>query len=801
MVFIAIHILISFQSIFQYFSTCGFGNALAFKNVTDEYINDVEQSIRQMNVQAVNTLNAEDIYGKFYGKNPENFKFMSGEKLFIKQIVEYVKTTVDKNGENTALSHFKLPTETVDYNYSMPQKSEEKTQNISYFLNKLLHTTQQNAGRKKSGYRYDKDLQLFSTLLRMLSGPLAYQTLQANLVGGLPSLPSINRYIQASHFSITEGILRNEELRSYLIERDCPNFVSVSEDATRIVGRVQYNSRTNQIVGFTLPINRQTGMPIPFSFPARDLTEIIDHFTNANVSGFLNIIMAQPVVKGVPPFCLLLYGTDNKYSAIDVKKRWKHIENELKKVGINVLTFGSDSDPRYNSAMRDLSNLGMKSKIDWFSCGDSISFPIYIQDMTHIMTKLRNLLLRTKWLKKKLPFGNFSIDMLHLYVLLYSFPKDQHQLTESVLNPADRQNFASAERMCDKKVTDLMDKSVERSEGTSFYLKMMRNIMSSYMDSNLTPIQRIRCIWFPVFMLRIWRRYIENNKNYTLKDNFLSLNCYSCVELNAHSLIKLIVHLKTINKPELFLPELYGSQQCESTFRQFRSLSSTYSTVINCTLKEAASRLSKIQLQNEIMHTTSEHYVYPRLNAQHKEYHYNQFELPSVDEIHTEIQNCQKDAFAVAHKFGLIGKQCAKHIECKINSHTAVLSKQKKTQETFIPNRNIEHLDINNIKLKDYSGKLKSIDIHAASPYIEIPRYDATKIIVKKMSLCWLLRQDCPKLSSDRLLRVRQTQKQRLQADCNSKQKPKPKQRKLKQSKIKKRSRKQKKLIVANTIT
>lgn len=230
------------------------------------------------------------------------------------------------------------------------------------------------------------------------------------------------------------------ELRNYLIERDFPNKVNLSEDATRIVGRVQYDSRTNQIVGFTLPTNRKTGMPIPFSFRARNITEIMQHFTNGNVAGYLNVIMAQPVAKNASPFCLLLYGTDSKYSALDVKHRWKHIVNELKKVGVRVLTIGADSDPRNNSAMRDLSKLGMISKTKWFASSESISLPIYIQDPTHIITKLRNLLLRTKWLQKKLPSGNCSIDMLHLYVLLYSFPKDQHQLTESVLNPADRQN-------------------------------------------------------------------------------------------------------------------------------------------------------------------------------------------------------------------------------------------------------------------------------------------------------------------------------------------------------------------------
>ena len=120
----------------------------------------------------------------------------------------------------------------------------------------------------------------------------------------------------------------------------------------------------------------------------------------------------------------------------------------------------------------------------------------------------------------------------------------------------------------------------------------------------------------------------------------------------------------------------------------------------------------------------------------------------------------------------MIDKRCPKNIECNINSHTVALSKQKKSQVTFTPNRNIEQLDINNIKLKDYSGKLKSIDVDATSPYIELLRYDGSRSIIKKMSLCWLLRQDCQKLSSDRLLRVRHTtRKQRLQNDRNLKQK------------------------------
>lgn len=774
---------------FRNFRTCGFANALAFKNVNDEYLNEVEHSIRETKLQPEISMKPEEIYGNFYAKNPANFKFLSGEKVFIKQLVAHVKNIVDKNGENTGLSHFKPTTECAKFKNIVSQTSVNTEQvKYSYFLNKLVSTAERNTGHKKGGYRYDSDLQLFAMHLRMLSGPLAYQTLQSNLEGVLPSLPSINRYIQASHFHITEGILRTEELRIYLKERNLPNIVGLSEDGTRSVGRVQYDSRTNQMIGFTLPINQKNGMPIPFSFPARNAEEMIHHFSNGNVSGLLNVIMAQPLAKNAPAFCLLLFGTDSKYSAIDVKKRWKYIVSELEKVGISVLTFGSDSEPRYNSVMREFSKLGTKSKSKWFACGDSISLPICVQDPTHIITKLRNLLLRTKWLQKKLPFGNCSIDMMHLYVLLYAFSKDKHQLTESVLNPADRQNFASAQRMCDTRVTELLDRSVERSEGTSLYLKMMRDIMNAYMVPSLTAIQRIRCIWFPLFMLRIWRRYIENHKNYTLKDNFLSLNSYSCVELNAHSLVQLIVHLKQIDQPELFLPELFGSQQCESTFRQFRSMSSTYSTVINCTVKEAALRLSKIQLQNEIMHATSKNYVYPRLKTEFDKPQCKQ-NLPSIEEIHEEIKSCMNDAIVTAKKFNLIDNRSAKNIECKINPHTATSSKLKKSQEVLAPNRvNTKQLDISNIKLKDYTGNLKNLDIDETSPYVAIVQHSGVRAIIKKTSLCWLLRGDCEKVSSDRLLRVRYTPRTQRDQLRNLKQRTKKKKYKCKRRPVKQRS-------------
>lgn len=257
--------------------------------------------------------NAEEFYGRIYARNPEKFVFLNGERVLIKELISHVKHIVDQNGKNTGLSHFKSSKENkVDSKLAAKITVHTENNAYSYFLNKLLSNVCQNPDRKKGGYRYDPDIQKFATYLRMIMGPLAYQTFQTNMESAIPSLPSINRYIQASHYHITEGVLRTKELRIYLKERNLPNVVSIAEDGTRTVGRVKYDSRTNQIVGFALPICSKSGMPIPFAFPARNATEMLNNFKTGSISNNLIVVMAQPIEKTAPPFCVVLFGSDSR---------------------------------------------------------------------------------------------------------------------------------------------------------------------------------------------------------------------------------------------------------------------------------------------------------------------------------------------------------------------------------------------------------------------------------------------------------------------------------------------------------
>lgn len=416
--------------------------------------------------------------------------------------------------------------------------------------------------------------------------------------------------------------------------------------------------------------------------------------------------------------------------------------------------------------MRFLSKLGSSSNFlnsPWFRCGNMDNeMPFFVQDTVHVGTKLRNFLLRTVSNKKVIPFGNCFIKMQHLVYLLANFPKDRHELTVTILNPIDRQNFASVKRMCDTKVISLLRGEVLGGEGTALFLEMAKNIIDSYMDKTLAPLDRVQKIWYSLFIIRIWREFVTKSRKYTLKDNFLTMNCYACIELNAHALIQIMCYLRDNGMESLFLPHLFSSQQCESTFRLLRSLTSTYSTVTNFTAKEAINRIDKIELQNQIMHVMPE-FTYPRLGK--NDFANDQLQkLPTTTEISNVILQCQRDAINMAIKFKLISSRATEATKQKVTAchiNEFIPKNEKKTNKSKVVSRSqstamkpLAVSDLKNIALKNYAEK-KVKQVAETSPYIELC-FDSKRIVIKKTSLCWLLRpDDGPKLSNDRLLRVR----------------------------------------------
>lgn len=138
-------------------------------------------------------------------------------------------------------------------------------------------------------------------------------------------------YVSQNKQRIIEGELRCEQLLKYLEGLNAKKSIWLSEDATGIVSKVEYDPITNQLIGLVLPINSETGMPISFSFKATSQNEIQRFMEVAERSKLLYAVIAQPLIEHAPPFVLQLFGTNNKFNTSDVIQRWQFTAQELTK--------------------------------------------------------------------------------------------------------------------------------------------------------------------------------------------------------------------------------------------------------------------------------------------------------------------------------------------------------------------------------------------------------------------------------------------------------------------------------------
>lgn len=138
------------------------------------------------------------------------------------------------------------------------------------------------------------------------------------------------RCISDTKACISEGEIRSAELAKYLSERKAGNDVWLCEDGSGIISKIQYDPTLDQLVGIVLPIDCDSGCPKKFEYTARTEEEI-RMFMQYKKSTLVYIVMAIPLKNGVAPFILQLYGTDNRFKAIDVIRRWDCTIQELKR--------------------------------------------------------------------------------------------------------------------------------------------------------------------------------------------------------------------------------------------------------------------------------------------------------------------------------------------------------------------------------------------------------------------------------------------------------------------------------------
>ena len=134
-------------------------------------------------------------------------------------------------------------------------------------LQHLLTNASKNADKAPNGRRHLEVVKKFALSLFIYTGPLAYNFLQQNISLALSSLRTVQTQVFSEFNVISEGEFRFDKLLEHINRHQLSGIVTIGEDATRIISRVEYDNQTDRCVGFVLPID-ENGLLIINSFVA-----------------------------------------------------------------------------------------------------------------------------------------------------------------------------------------------------------------------------------------------------------------------------------------------------------------------------------------------------------------------------------------------------------------------------------------------------------------------------------------------------------------------------------------------------
>lgn len=225
------------------------------------------------------------------------------------------------------------------------------------------------------------------------------------------------------------------------------------------------------------------------------------------------------------------------------------------------------------------------------------------------------------------------------------------------------------------------------------------------------------------------------------------MNAYTCIEINAKNLIRLIRKLRNLNLGELFIPHLFASQPCEQTFRQLRSMGTINFTKINFSMLEVIHMIGRVEIQNDIIYSklanTGISFPQNKINSSATA----KFQLPSDFEIQEEMLKAKKNAIKDAIYFGMECSDSSIRCDLTTQSLKTACNRKRKIEEVYVDS------------LVHRTPEKSSSETNDNNRFVEI-RSQGTQKMIRKSTYVWLLSDASNPLSNDRLKRVQGAKKQ-----------------------------------------
>ncbi|CAM4960259.1 unnamed protein product [Rotaria socialis] len=279
----------------------------------------------------------------------------------------------------------------------------------------------------------------------------------------------------------------------------------------------------------------------------------------------------------------------------------------------------------------------------WFFLSPSQLF-LFMQDGAHVCTKIRNRMLSKT---TELTMGHYEVSIQHLYDLIRSKNKIDHNLSISDLNVKDKQNFSSCQKISDDKILNLLMLD-DKCKATYNYLLMLNLLISAYTERRVSFNDRIYYASIVLFYTRMWRIWLYITKP-------------PRKQLNTHYLIYVYLLIEQRILPQSIAENIYlfSSQPCENVFRNARALSGVYSTRINFTISQFLKRINKLYVLTELKQfeaTNSEQKIFFPVHHKIKQFLTETNSQTSCNIIDLNTNNLEKlifQAYEVAQEMAI----------------------------------------------------------------------------------------------------------------------------------------------------
>lgn len=221
----------------------------------------------------------------------------------------------------------------------------------------------------------------------------------------------------------------------------------------------------------------------------------------------------------------------------------------------------------------------------------------------------KHLLVKLIWrlMKESLMIGEFRACRSHVRDVLEAHVKDISVKSSVITDSADAMNYNRVEKICQKKVIDLID--LQEYIATKMYLQMIMFVREALVEPDTNVDDRIFKLWYSIFFCRIWKQHITMrpaSHGVFIKSDFITSNAHNCLELNGHELLKILIYCRdVVKKPEMFLVHLLSSQDCEEAFRALRSMGTSNYTSINFTMFELLHKIRRATAMMSLEHDYS----------------------------------------------------------------------------------------------------------------------------------------------------------------------------------------------------